>query len=299
MPSLFTHLILAEESVQALAESETRDLLRSHSHYFYLGCLAPDFPYFGELSAYRGLNLGRTLTVAGNQMEAALAAWLFDRNAPAEYPWAARWHGPAASAWLDLWLPWVWDQEGPQDPKRKTAFAAFLLGMKCHVLADQCLHPKVEADTGDQTLYRSRIKHRRLETALDCLLLRKRGYPVDRVSASDLLCRWIAAPLGSREFFPTWLADLWCRVSAQASNALVDKLELQRWLLGFERGLALLDHPLSPLAAARRDLDNPAWLILLENSGYLDQHLPAAQAACTALLEGHLPAQKVNLAYAS
>ncbi len=244
MPSIFTHLLIAEKSLQRLGPGGPAVLLSSHARVFFLGNLAPDFPYFGSLVDYRGLRLGGGLSAVGNQMEATLARLAGLGRPPAPAGWEERFHRPDSGDLVRGWLERVRLRDGLDG--RPAAVACLLAGMFCHVVVDETFHPLVEALTGHPASYRGQRLHRDLEIRLDYAFLERAGFDAAGSGLKTQLERYFGHWRSRQEWFPEWLGREWRGLAGETGE------RFEKWLEGFWRAQAFLEHPLSPMAEGRR-----------------------------------------------
>jgi len=273
MPSLFSHFMIAEAALQRLP-GPLAAALRNHGRPYYLGSVAPDFPYFQVLMGYRGLAMNSQASAITHHLEETLLHWVGGLPKAGGGAWAAHLHGQGARGLLQAWMDQV--PEERDGSLRSAGVAAFLMGMLSHVAADESLHPAVEADSGDQMSFEGRSKHRQIETELDFRLLCLRQHPGLEVYPADLAARWVGHPGDEAGFFPPWLA----RGLAHCSG--IPEKTWAGWAAGFRRGLSLLDHPMSPMMAAQRGASLSAGLG--EGDAYLERHVPEAEAAAASAL---------------
>ncbi|MGH7442922.1 MAG: zinc dependent phospholipase C family protein, partial [bacterium] len=178
MPSLFTHLLLAQDALESQPAGEGRSFLETHSYAYYLGALCPDLPYFDIFHHYRGMPLGVMLAPVTNAMEARVLAWL-GWSSPERDGWGWRLHGVAAPSVLEAWAG--------RALRGFPAWGALAAGMLTHCACDEVLHPKVNADSGDPSTAEAMRRHREIEIALDYVLLRSRGVAVESLSLTGFL----------------------------------------------------------------------------------------------------------------
>ncbi len=273
MPSIFSHFMIAEAALQRLP-APLAAALQNHGRAYYLGSVAPDFPYFQVLMGYRGLAMNSQAAALTHHLEEILLHWVGGQPEGGGGVWAGRFHDRGARPLLQGWMDQV--PEEIDGSRRSAGVAAFLLGMLSHVAADESMHPVVEADSGDQDSFEGRARHRQIETGLDFRLLCLRQHPGLSAYPADLAARWVGHPGDEAGFFPDWLARGLAGCSGIAERDWV------RWASGFRRGLALLDHPMSPMVAAQREALRQGWQ--REGDDYLDWHVPAAEEAVACAL---------------
>jgi len=265
MPSIFSHFMIAEAALERLP-APLAGALRNHGRPYYLGSVAPDFPYFQVLMGYRGLAMNSQASAITHHLEETLLHWVGGLPKSGGGSWAGHLHGPSARGLLQGWMDQV--PEEADGSLRSAGVAAFLMGMLSHVAADESLHPAVEADSGDQMSFEGRSKHRQIETELDFRLLCQRQHPGLDAYPADLAARWVGHPGDAAGFFPAWLAQ------GLAQSSGIPAQTWEAWAAGFRRGLSLLDHPMSPMVAAQRGAMQSGWQ--REGDAYLEQHVPAA-----------------------
>lgn len=288
MPSIFSHFMIAEAALRRLPEP-LADALRNHSRAYYLGSVAPDFPYFQVMMGYRGLAMNSQAAALTHHLEETLLHWVGGQPGGEGGAWAGRFHDRAARALLQAWMDQV--PEEATGSQRGAGVAAFLLGMLSHVAADESMHPAVEADSGDQNSFEGRTRHRQIETELDFRLLCLRQHPGLVAYPADLAARWVGHPGDAAGFFPGWLAQGLATCSGMPAR------DWERWVAGFRRALALLDHPMSPMMAAQREARDKGWQ--REGDAYLEWHVPAAEkAAARALASARNPRALLEGAHA-
>jgi hypothetical protein len=248
--------------------------LRNHGRPYYLGSVAPDFPYFQVLMGYRGLAMNSQAAAITHHLEETLLHWVGGLPKGEGGAWAGRFHDQGARGLLQSWMDRV--PEESDGSLRSAGVAAFLMGMLSHVAADESLHPSVEADSGDPLSFEGRSRHRQIETELDFRLLCLRQHPGLEAYPADLAARWVGHPGDEAGFFPGWLAQ-----GLAACSGIPEKTWAS-WSAGFRRGLALLDHPMSPMVAAQRGAMATGWQ--REGDSYLERHVPAAERDVSAAL---------------
>jgi hypothetical protein len=286
MPSIFTHLVIAQDALEAQPTGPGRDLLEANSRAYFLGALGPDLPYFDIFHHYRGLPLGAVLGPVTHTLEARVLAWL-GWSMPEQDGWALRLHSVGAPAILSAWAGHALRRPGP--------WAALALGMLTHCAADEVLHPKVNADSGGDATAESLRRHRELEINLDYVLLRSRGVAVETLNLGGLLEVCLGRVDQTNEYLSPSLKHAWVETSAACDGAMgMRRGELDAWSRGFAGAMRLLEHPLSPMQQQKRRFNAGAeerWRTFFARERYLSSHVPrAARAAEAELLKALKPA---------
>lgn len=289
MPSIFTHLLIAEDALDSLPLGPVRGCLESHRKAFFLGALSPDLPYFDVFLNYRGLPLGSLLSPVGHSLEHRVTAWL-GWNLPPHGGWAQRLHGLGTGRLLQAWALWA----GPRRPD----LLALVAGMATHLAADEVMHPKINADSGDERSLTGRLRHRELEINLDLVLLRLRGVRIESLSLRGLLESYLGTVDQRGEHLSPALKQAW----AEASQACdgpggLRRRELDGWSRGFSKAMQMLEHRLSPMRqqqAGFQGRQEEEWRTFFARERYLASHVPravrAAQQGLGRLVEPALPA---------
>jgi hypothetical protein len=271
MPSVFTHLLIAEDALESLPLGPTRELLESHRKAYFAGCLGPDLPYFDIFHRYRGLPLGAFLSPVTHTVEKQVLGWL-GWSQPSRQGWAQRLHGLGALDQIRAWQAWA----GGRHP----ALSAFLHGMAMHVCADEVLHPKVVADGGDCATLEGSRRHRDIEIALDLVLLRQRGVALESLRLCGLVETFLGTVDRRGEYLSPALKTAWFGASAAAGDAEpLRRGEIDAWSLGFAGAMRLLENRLSPLQQhldAFRKGKEELWRTHLVRERYLSAHVPRA-----------------------
>jgi len=280
MPSLFTHLLLAEDALDALPVGPARRLLEEQRRCYFLGALAPDLPYFDVFEHYRGLPLGGLLSPMSHTLEQRLGAWL-GWSLPSQDGWAQRLHGLETARLLQGWRLWA----GSRHP----GLLALAAGMATHLAADEVLHPKVNADSGGEEDLGAVLKHRELEMNLDFLLLRLRGVRVESLSLAGLLEAYVGRVDGKGEHLSPALKQAWAEASQACDGAgALQRRQIDGWSRGFSRAMQLLEHPLSPMQRAKArfpGLNEERWRTFFARERYLSSHAPRALRAAQQALD--------------
>jgi len=280
MPSLFTHLILAEDLLESLPVGAGRHLLQAHREAYYLGALAPDLPYFDIFHRWKGLPLGHVIGPVTHAMETRVAAWL-GWSLPAADGWAERLHSAGTLAVLRAWAAWARPHHGP--------LFAMVCGMLTHVAADEALHPKVNQDSGASPESAEGLRrHRQLEINLDYVLLRSRGVGLEGLKLEGLLELYLGRVGQNNEFLDASLKAAW----VEASQACGDPAPLGRggldgWSRGFSGAMRMLSHRLSPMEQQRQQFlrkGEEQWRTFFAREKYLSSHVPRAGRLGEALL---------------
>lgn len=287
MPSIFTHLIIARDALEVQLSGAGRELLETHSKSYYLGALSPDLPYFDMFHNYRGLPLGGVLgPVIGpvtHTLEARVLAWL-GWSMPERDGWALRLHSVAAPSILRAWARHALRRPG--------ALAAFVAGMLTHCAADEVLHPKVNADSGDGSTAESLRLHRELEINLDYVLLRSRGMALEGLSLGGVLELSLGRVDQAGEYLSPGLKHDWVEASALCDGAHpLRRGELDAWSRGFAGAMRLLEHPLSPMQQQKRRFlsgREEHWRTFFARERYLASHVPRASRAAAIALKAAL-----------
>src|ERR1700741_3470292 len=102
MPSLFTHLLIAEKARRQMAAAPLRQLIDAHENAYFLGALAPDLAYFDIFHSYRGLPLGTFLSPLSHTTEERVRAWM-GWSLPSKSGWAQRLHNVNTYKLLKTW----------------------------------------------------------------------------------------------------------------------------------------------------------------------------------------------------
>lgn len=280
MPSLFTHLIIAQDALEALPTGPARSMLEANSREYYLGCLAPDLPYFDIFHDYRGLRLGSVLSPVSHSLEARVLAWL-GWSLPEQGGWALRLHSVSSPKVLGAWARWARGRKGP--------LAAFTAGMLLHCAADEVLHPKVHEDSGDGASAESLRLHRELEINLDLALLRSRGVVLEGLNLCSLLESFIGRVDARGEHLSPTLKHDWVQASGACDGAAaLRRGELDAWSRGFAGAMRLLEHPFSPVQQQKLRFlagGEEHWRTFFARELYLGSHVPRAVRTCASILE--------------
>ncbi len=282
MPSLFTHLLVAEDALDALPVGPARACLEAHRQAYFLGSLAPDLPYFDVFLNYRGLPLGSVLSPVGHSLEQRVGAWL-GWSLPPHSGWSKRLHGLGSARVLQGWSLWA----GARHP----ALLALAAGMLTHLAADEVMHPKINADSGDERSLAGMQRHRELEINLDLLLLRLRGVRIESLSQRGLLETFLGRVDQRGEYLAPALKTAWVEASAACDGAeAIQRRELDGWSRGFARAMQLLEHRLSPMQQQQArfpGLQEERWRTFFARERYLSSHVPrAVRTAQQSLLRG-------------
>lgn len=271
MPSLFTHLLIAEDALEALPVGRRRRHLEQHRQAYFLGALAPDLPYFDIFHSYRGLPFGPVLGPVTQSLESRVLNWL-GWTLPEQSGFAQRMHGVNTHRTLQGWSLWA----GARHP----VLQALVAGMVTHVAADEVLHPKVNADSGDEHSLEGLRRHREIEVNLDMLLLRSRGVAVEQLQFSGLLESYLGRVDQRGEYLGPALKHQWVEASAVCDGALaLGRGDLDAWSRGFARAMQLLDHRLSPMDQQRRQFlarGEEQWRTFFARERYFSSHVPRA-----------------------
>jgi hypothetical protein len=281
MPSICTHLLIAEDALEALPPGPDRTLLESQRPAYFLGCLAPDLPYFDIFDRYRGLPLGAVLSPVTHTLEAKLLAWL-GWSMPEHNGWAGRLHGLGTLKMLRAWAAWA--------RPRHSALSAMLTGMLTHLAADEVLHPKIVADSGGTESAESLRKHRELEINLDLTLLRQRGVAIESMDYAGLLGIYLGPVDRRGEYLSPSLKHNWI-LASQACDAWpsLTRGEVDAWSRGFAGAMRLLHHSLSPMQQEKRRFlakGEERWRTHFAREAYLSAHVPRAIRAAQRQLQG-------------
>lgn len=280
MPSLFTHLLLAEDALDALPVGPARRLLESQRRWYFLGALAPDLPYFDVFESYRGLPLGGVLSPVSHSLEQRLGAWL-GWSLPSHDGWARRLHGLESARVLQGWCLWA----GGRHPH----LLALAAGMVTHVAADEVLHPKIDADCGGEGSLAAVHKHRDLEINLDYVLLRLRGVGLEGLSLAGLLETYLERVDSRGEHLSPGLKHAWAEASRACDGAAaLQRRQIDGWSRGFSRAMQLLDHPLSPMQRSKArfpGVQEERWRTYFARERYLSSHVPRALRAAQRRLD--------------
>jgi hypothetical protein len=283
VPSIFTHLLIAEDALEALPVGRRRRNLEEHRHAYFLGALAPDLPYFNIFSSYRGLPFGPVLGPVTQTLESRVLDWL-GWSMPQQAGFALRLHSLGTQRTLQGWSLWA----GSRHP----ALQALVAGMVTHVAADEVLHPKINADSGDEHSVEGLRRHREIEINLDMQLLRGRGVSIEQLQFSGLLESYLGRVDQRGEYLSPALKHLWTEASAACdSNAALKRRDLDAWSRGFARAMVLLDHRLSPLADQRRAFlgkGEEQWRTFFAREGYLGSHVLRATRVAQQRLDATL-----------
>jgi hypothetical protein len=279
VPSIFTHLVIAQDALEAQPPGPGRDLLEANSRAYFLGALCPDLPYFDIFHTYRGLPLGAVLGPVTHTVEARVLAWL-GWSMPEQDGWALRLHSVGAPAILAAWARHALRRPGP--------FAALCAGMLTHCAADEVLHPKVNADSGGSVTAESLRRHRELEINLDYVLLRSRGVAVESLSLGGFLEASLGRVDQTGGYLAPSLKHAWIEASAACDGErAVRRGELDAWSRGFAGAMRLLEHPLSPMQQQKRRFSaggEERWRTFFARERYLSSHVPRAARAAEAEL---------------
>ncbi|HXB98628.1 MAG TPA: zinc dependent phospholipase C family protein [bacterium] len=280
MPSLFTHLILAEDLLDALPVGAGRSMLQAHREAFYLGSLAPDLPYFDMFHRWKGLALGSVISPMGHAVESKVAAWL-GWSLPAADGWAERLHSADTLGILRRWASWARPHHGP--------LFALVCGMLTHVAADEALHPKVNQDSGASPDSAEGLRrHRELEINLDYVLLRSRGVGLEGLKLEGLLELYLGRVGQNNEYLDASLKAAWVEASlAQDGSAPLTRGGLDGWSRGFSGAMRLLSHRLSPMEQQRQQFlrgGEEQWRTFFARERYLASHVPRAGRLGEAML---------------
>jgi hypothetical protein len=291
MPSICTHLLIAEDALEALPPGPDRSLLESQRELYFLGALAPDLPYFNIFAHYRGLPLGAVLSTVSHTLESKMLAWL-GWAMPEQDGWAGRFHGLGTLKLLRSWLAWA----RPRHP----GLSVLLLGMLTHLAADEVLHPKVNADSGGTEDAEAMRRHRELEINLDLTLLRSRGVAVESMDYSGLVELYLGSVDRRGEYMSPGLKHAWIQASLSGGQGeALSRAELDQWSRGFAGAMRLLGHALSPMQQQKRVFLNKGeekWRTFFARERYLSAHVPRASRAAQALLRGSADSSLVGLA---
>jgi hypothetical protein len=216
-------------------------------------------------------------------LEARVLAWL-GWSMPERDGWGQRLHSVAAPAILGAWARHALKRPGP--------LAAFAAGMITHCAADEVLHPKVNADSGDGSTAESMRRHRELEINLDYVLLRSRGVAVESLSLAGLLESRLGRVEQTGEYHSPALTHAWVEASAACDTVQpLRRGELDSWSRGFAGAMRLLEHPLSPMAQQKRRFVAGAeehWRTFFARERYLASHVPRAARTAASALESAL-----------
>lgn len=271
MPSIFTHLIVAQDALRSLPPGGLRGALEADSKAYYLGCLAPDLPYFSQFQAWRGLPLGSLLSPVTRHLEESLGAWL-GWSLPQSEGWSLRLHDAGTLDLLRGWNAWSACRPGP--------LGAFSAGMLVHAKSDEALHPAVielARDYGDLEGHR---RHRELEISLDLVLLRSRGVALEGLELGGLLETFVGRVDQRGEHLGPALKRDWVAASqACEGEAALRRGQLDGWSRGFSAAMRLLGHPFSPMRRQQRAFLGGAeqhWRTRLARERFLAAHLPRA-----------------------
>jgi hypothetical protein len=280
MPSLFTHLILAEDLLEALPVGAGRHLLQAHREAYFLGSLAPDLPYFDMFHRWKGMALGSVISPVGHAVESKVAAWL-GWSLPAADGWAERLHNADTLRILRQWAAWARPHHGP--------LFALVCGMMTHVAADEALHPKVNQDSGASPDSAEGLRrHRELEINLDYVLLRSRGVTLEGLKLEGLLELYLGRVGQNNEYLDAALKAAWIEASlASGDNAAMTRGGLDGWSRGFSGAMRLLSHRLSPMEQQRQQFlrrGEEQWRTFFAREKYLSSHVPRAGRLGEALL---------------
>jgi len=274
VPSIFTHLVIAQDALEAQPQGPGRALLEANSRAYYLGALSPDLPYFDIFHNYRGLPLGAVLGPVTHTVEARVLAWL-GWSMPEQDGWALRLHSVGAPAVLSAWARHALRKPG--------ALAALCSGMLTHCAADEVLHPKVNADSGDGSTAESLRRHRELEINLDYVLLRSRGVSVESLNLGGFLETSLGRVDQTGEYLSPSLKHAWVEASAACDGGhAIRRGELDAWSRGFAGAMRLLEHALSPMQQQKRRFNaggEERWRTFFARERYLSSHVPRAVRA--------------------
>lgn len=279
MPSICTHLLIAEDALDALAIGPTRELLERNRNAYFLGALAPDLPYFDIFASYRGIPLGAVLSPVSHTLEDRMKGWL-GWAMPEHEGWALRFHGVGT---LKLFSAWT-----AQARERHTALYAMLLGMLTHVAADEVLHPKINQDSSGGHDAESLRKHRELEINLDLTLLRQRGVAVESMDYAGLLEIYLGRVDQRGEYLSPAMKHAWVGLSEGEGQPALKRYELDAWSRGFASAMRLLHHPLSPMQQEKRRFlakGEERWRTHFAREAYLSAHVPRAVRTAGAWLQ--------------
>lgn len=271
MPSIFTHLLIAEDALDSMPLGSARRCLEEHRHAYFLGALAPDLPYFDMFLNYRGLPLGSVLSPVSHSLEHRVAAWL-GWSLPPQTGWSNRLHSLGTARLLQGWALWA----GPRRPE----LLALVAGMVTHLAADEVMHPKINADSGDERSLAGQHHHRELEIDLDLMLLRLRGVGIESLSYRGLLEAYLGTVDQRGEYLSPSLKQSWVEASQACEPAeSLQRRELDGWSRGFARAMQLLEHRLSPMQQqklgfpGRREEEQRTFFA---RERYFSSHVPRA-----------------------
>lgn len=279
MPSICTHLLIAEDALDALAIGPTRELLERHRHAYFLGALAPDLPYFDIFASYRGIPLGAVLSPVSHTLEDRMKGWL-GWAMPEHEGWALRFHGVGTLKLLGDWVD--------EAQRRHTALYAMVLGMLTHVAVDEVLHPKVNEDSSGDLDAVSLRRHRELEINLDLCLLRQRGVAVESMDYAGFLEIYLGRVDRRGEYLSPALKHAWVGANeACLGRAPLNRHDLDAWSRGFAGAMRLLHHPLSPMQQEKRRFlqrGEERWRSFFARELYFSAHVPRASRAAQSIL---------------
>ncbi len=279
MPSIFTHLVVAQDALEAQPAGAGREFLEANARAYYLGALCPDLPYFNVCSRYRGLPLGPVLSPVTHAVEERLLAWL-GWSIPARDGWDQILHGIGAPAVLEAWARRALAGAEP-------AWAALAAGMVTHCAVDEVLHPKVNADGGDWSSLENMRRHRELEIALDYVLLRSRGVAVESLSLTGILETYLGRVGQNGEYLSPAVKRCWVDASQALDASPLRRGELDAWSRGFAGAMRLLEHPLSPMRQQQRRFlagGEERWRTFFARGLYLASHVPRAARSAERVL---------------
>lgn len=290
MPSIFTHLIVAEDALDSLPVGAARRCLERHRRAYFLGALAPDLPYFDVFLNYRGLPLGSVLSPVGHSIENRVAAWL-GWSLPPHSGWSKRLHGLGTERVLQGWALWA----GARQPE----LLSFAAGMVTHLAADEVMHPKINADSGDELSLAGMQRHREIEINLDLMLLRLRGVRIESLSFCGLLESYLGTVDQRGEHLSPGLKQLWADASAACDGAdALQRRQADGWSRGFSKAMQLLEHRLSPMQQQQNRFPGRSeeeWRTFFARERYLSSHVPrsirTAQQRLSRSLGEALPAE--------
>jgi hypothetical protein len=285
MPSIFTHLLLAEDAIEALPVGPARAHLEAHRRAYFLGALAPDLPYFDVFLNYRGLPLGSVLSPVSHSLEHRVAAWL-GWSLPPHSGWSKRLHGLDADKVLQAWAAFGGIRSGE--------LLALAAGMLTHLAVDEVMHPKINADSGDERSLAGMQRHRELEINLDLQLLRLRGVGLESLSLCGLLESYLGRVDQRGEHLSPSLKQAWAEASqACDGDQALQRRQLDAWSRGFAKAMGLLEHRLSPMQqhlSRFPGLVEQRWRTYFARERYLASHVPRAQRRAQAAVERGLGA---------
>ena len=268
MPSLFTHLLIAEKARSQVKTPLLQGVIAEHLEAYYLGALAPDLPYFDVFHSYRGMPLGTFLSPLSHSVEERVMAWM-GWSLPNHEGWAMRFHTMGSGKILRNWARHAQRQHPP--------LLALLAGMATHVAADVTLHPKINADSGDQNTAEGQRSHRTLEINLDYILLRAKGLAVEGLSPAGLMESYLGRPNRQGDFLSPLQKATWVETSRACDPDPILRPQLDRWSHGFAGAMKWLDHRFSPVEQQRRSFlagGEEQWRTFFARERYLSSHVP-------------------------